>query len=138
MVSQRIRTADLAVTELSVVESSLAALGEVMTRAQELAVQADSAAVSADARNQIATEVEQLVNEVLSIANTSYSGRRIFGGHQTGAPFAPDIPANPTTFNYLGDTGDVLREIGDGETVAVNIQGEPLFDGTGDVGGRFI
>ena len=128
-VGQRIRTADLAVTELSVVESSLASLGNVMTRAQELSVQADSAALNGDARAQIATEVEQLLNQVLSIANTTYSGRRIFGGHQGAEPFTPDIAANPTAITYNGDTGQVLREIGDGETVAVNIDGEPLFDG---------
>lgn len=128
-VGQRIRTSDLALTELSVVESSLSSLGEVLTRAQELSVQADSAALSGEARAQIATEVQQLINEALSIANTSYSGRRIFGGHQGGAPFSPDLPASPTTVTYNGDAGQVLREIGDGETVAVNIDGAPLFDG---------
>jgi flagellar hook-associated protein 3 FlgL len=128
-VGQRIRTADLAVTELSVVESSLSSLGSIMTRAQELAVQADSAAVPADARAQIATEVEQLLTQVLSIANTTYSGRSLFGGHQDGEAFTPDVPANPTTFTFNGDTGQVLREIGDGEAIAVNIAGEPLFDG---------
>ncbi|MGE3961801.1 MAG: flagellar hook-associated protein FlgL [Dehalococcoidia bacterium] len=128
-VSQRVRTVDLAITELSSVESSLTALGTVVTRAQELAVQADSAGLNGDAREQIATEVEQLLNEVLSIANTSYSGRRIFAGHQGGDAFSPDLPANPTAFTYNGDSGQVLREIGDGESIAVNIDGEPLFDG---------
>lgn len=128
-VGQRIRTADLAITELSAAESSLASLGDVMTRAYELSVQADSAALNGEARAQIATEVTQLLDEVLSIANTSYSGRRIFGGHQGVEPFSPDVPASPTAINYQGDAGQVLREIGDGETVAVNIDGEPLFDG---------
>ena len=128
-VGQRIRTADLAITELSVVESSLTALGNVMTRAQELSVQADSAALNADARAQIATEVEQLMTEMLSIANTSYGGRRIFGGHQGAEPFQPDVPANPTAITFNGDAGQVVREIGDGETVAINLDGEPLFDG---------
>jgi len=128
-VGQRIRTADLAITELSVVESSLASMGNVMSRAQELSVQASSSALNGDARAQIATEVEQLLTEMLSIANTAYSGRQIFGGHQGVAPFQPDVPASPTAMTYSGDTGQVLREIGDGETVAVNIDGEPLFDG---------
>jgi len=128
-VSQRIRTADLAVTELSAVESSLASMGSVLTRAEELSVQASSSALNGDAREQIATEVEQLINEMLSIANTSYSGRRTFGGHQGAEPFQPDVPASPTVIAYSGDTGQVLREIGDGETVAVNIDGAPLFDG---------
>jgi flagellar hook-associated protein 3 FlgL len=70
-----------------------------------------------------------MLNEVLSLANTKYSGRQIFGGHSTGPTFSPDLPANPTAFTYNGDTGEVLREIGDDERIAVNIQGEPLFDG---------
>ncbi len=129
LVTQRTRTVDLASTELGVVESALTALGTVMTRAQELSVQADSAGLDSGARQQIATEVAEMLNEVLSIANTTHGGRPIFGGHQGGAPFAPDLPANPTAFIYNGDTGDVLREIGEGERIAVNIQGEPLFDG---------
>lgn len=128
-VGQRIRTADLAVTELSAVESALESLGGVLSRAHELSVQADSSGLNGDARAQIATEVEQLLHEALSIANTSYSGRRIFGGHQGGEPFTPDVLQNPTTVTYNGDAGQVLREIGDGETIAVNIDGEPLFDG---------
>ncbi len=129
MVQQRSRTVDLANTELGVVESALSALGSVVTRAQELAVQADSSALDGDARRQIATEVAEMLNEVLSISNTSHAGRPIFAGHQGGPAFTPDIPANPTTYTYNGDTGEVLREIGDGERMAVNIQGEPLFDG---------
>jgi flagellar hook-associated protein 3 FlgL len=129
VVAQRTRTVDLAKTELSVVESSLASLGSVMTRAQELAVQADSSGLDSGARKQIATEVSEMLNEVLSLANTKYSGRQIFGGHSTGPTFSPDLPANPTAFTYNGDTGEVLREIGDDERIAVNIQGEPLFDG---------
>lgn len=128
-VTQRTRTVDLANTELSVVESALTALGSVMTRAQELSVQADSSALDSDARRQIATEVSEMLNEVLSIANTSYGGRAIFAGHQGAPAFTPDVPANPTAFTYHGDTGEVLREIGEGERIAVNIQGGPLFDG---------
>ena len=128
-VTQRTRTVDLANTELARVESALAALGSVMTRAQELAVQADSSGLDSGARNQIATEVSEMLNEVLSIANTSHAGRPIFGGHQGGPAFTPDVPVNPTAFTYNGDNGEVLREIGDGERIAVNIQGEALFDG---------
>lgn len=129
LVAQRSRTVDLANTELGVVESALTALGNAMTRASELAVQADSAALDSGARQQIATEISEMLNEVLSIANTTHGGRALFGGHQGGPPFAPDVPANPTAYVYSGDNGEVLREIGDGERIAVNIQGEPLFDG---------
>jgi len=129
LIGQRSRTVDLANTELSATESSLVALGNVMTRAQELAVQADSSAIDSSGRLQIATEVSELLNEALSIANTTHAGRALFGGHQTGNAFTPDVPANPTTFAFNGDQGQVLREIGEGERIPVNIEGEALFDG---------
>lgn len=129
LVSQHVRTVDLATTELGAVESALASLGSVMTRAQELAVQADSSGINANARQQIATEVSEMINEVLTIANSSSGGRRVFAGHQAGPAFTADIPAAPTTFTYQGDSGQVLREIGEGERIAVNLGGEELFDG---------
>src|SRR5688572_4777080 len=70
-VAQQARTVDLANTELSATESALVALGNVMTRAQELAVQADSSAVDSSGRQQIATEIAELLKETLSIANTT-------------------------------------------------------------------
>jgi len=129
LVTQRNRTVDLANTELAVVESSLSALTNVLSRAQELAVQADSSAIDSSARQQIATEVAELLNEVLSIANTSHGGRPIFAGHQGSPAFTPDNAAHPTAFTFNGDAGQVLREIGDGERMAVNLDGAPLFDG---------
>ncbi|MEX1022302.1 MAG: flagellar hook-associated protein FlgL [Dehalococcoidia bacterium] len=129
LVAQYTRTVDLASTELAATESSLAALGAVMTRAQELTVQADSSGLSSEGRQQIATELAEMLKEVATIANTTQGGRSIFGGHQAGAAFTPDIPAAPTAFIYNGDGGEVLREIGEGERIAVNIQGEALFDG---------
>ncbi len=130
VIDQRMRTIHLAQSELAVTESSLVSLSAVLTRAQELAVQADSGALDASARAQIAAEVDELINEALQVANTSHAGRRIFGGHQSGgAPFAPDVPASPTAVLYQGDAGQVTREIGDGERIAVNLDGAPLFDG---------
>lgn len=129
MASQRARTVDLANTELAATESALVALSNVITRAQELAVQADSSAVDGSGRQQIATEVSELLNEVLSIANTTHAGRAIFGGHQGAPVFTPDNAALPTTFTFNGDQGAVLREIGEGERIAVNLDGDALFAG---------
>jgi flagellar hook-associated protein 3 FlgL len=130
VIEQRVRTINLAQSELAVTESAVVSLSNVLTRAQALSVQADSAGLDASARNQIAAEVDELINEALQVANSSHGGRRIFGGHQAGTPpFVPDVPGLPTTVTYQGDAGLVLREIGDGEQIAVNLDGNALFDG---------
>jgi len=69
------------------------------------------------------------MTEMLSIANTSYGGRRIFGGHQGAEPFQPDVPAiaravepdtrailintptNPTGAVYSRDRIEALAEL---------------------------
>lgn len=130
VIEQRLRNVDLASTELSVTESALDHLTQVLARAQELATQADSSGVDGNARKQIATEVGELIKEAVTIGNTSYAGRRIFAGYQTATPpFVPDIPAAPTMVSYLGDNGQLLRDIGEGEQMAVNVRGDVLFDG---------
>lgn len=130
VIEQRVRTINLAQSELAVTESAVASLSNVLTRAQALSVQADSAGLDASARNQIAAEVDELINEALQVGNSSHGGRRIFGGHQADtAPFVPDVAGQPTTVTYQGDAGLVLREIGDSEQIAVNLDGDALFDG---------
>lgn len=130
MTAQYQRNVQLANAELGVTESSLDALGKVLARAQELSVQADSSGIDGAARQQIAAEVDRLVQEAVTIGNTSYGGRRIFGGYQSGQPpFQPDLPEAATVVNYAGDAGVVQREIGDGERLAVNLPGQSLFDG---------
>lgn len=131
VLDQRMRNVDLAIGELSTAESTMESLTRVLTRAHELAAQADSSGIDAGARVQIAAEVDELLREAITIGNTSHGGRRIFGGHQTNvAPFSPDIPASPTAVLFAGDAGDRMHEIGEGERIAVNVQGAALF---GDV-----
>ncbi len=130
LVLQRQRNIELARAELGVTEASLESLGRVLSRAQELAVQADSTTVDASGRASIAAEIDRLLQEAATIGNTSYGGRRIFGGYQsTTQPFTPDAPANATTVTFAGDAGVITRTIGNGEQIEVNLDGQALFGG---------
>jgi flagellar hook-associated protein 3 FlgL len=130
-VGQWQRNIAIAHTDLSVTESVLDRLTAVLSRAQELAIQADSSALDATGRAQIASEVENLLQEVMTLANTAHNGRRIFAGHQTQTvPFVEDVPGHPTAIAYQGDGGEIVREIGNGERLVVNLGGEAVF---GDV-----
>jgi flagellar hook-associated protein 3 FlgL len=129
-VAQQERTITLARSELASTESVLTSLGEVIARAQELAVQADSSALDGAARRQIAAEVNQLLSEAVKLGNSSYAGRYIFAGHQTQtAPFTEDIPGSATAVTFNGDSGQVMREIGDREQMPINLQGDAIFSG---------
>lgn len=129
-VTQRQRNIELAKSELGVTEASLDSLGRVLARAQELAVQGDSSTVDSDGRQAIAAEIDRLIQEAATIGNTSYGGRRIFGGFQsTTKPFNPDSASNATVVAYAGDAGVITRTIGNGETIEVNLDGQALFGG---------
>lgn len=130
VVAQRHRGIELAKSELGMTEAALEGLGRVLARAQELAVQADSTTVEGSGRAAIAAEVDRLLQEAITIGNTSYGGRRLFGGYQTSTqPFTPDAPADATAVAFAGDTGVITRAIGAGETIEVNLDGQALFGG---------
>lgn len=116
--------------DLGLSEALLTNLGDLLQRAQELATQGANGALTADARNQIGFEISRLLTEAIAIGNSSFGGRHIFAGHQTGVPpFVEDVPGNPTLVTYVGDAGVIEREIGPGELIQVNIPGNALFSG---------
>jgi len=127
-VAQQQRTVTIARAELGATESVLDNLGQVLARVQELSVQADSSAIDSTARKQVAAEVSQLISQTLTLGNTSYAGRRLFAGQQTQtAPFVEDVPGSPAAVTFAGDAGLVVREIGDGEQMAMNLDGDAIF-----------
>lgn len=114
--------------DLGLSESLLENLGDLLQRSRELATQGANGALTLDARQQIGLEVSRLLEEALTIGNSSFGGRYLFGGHQTGAPpFTEDVPGAPTLVTYNGDSGVVEREIGNGQRLQVNIPGDQLF-----------
>lgn len=128
LIAQYQRTITLAHAELGSTEAALSSLGDVIQRASELAVQADSSSIDSGGRRQIAAEVNQLLSEAITLGNTSYAGRHIFAGQQTQTmPFVEDVPGNAGVVTYAGDSGSVSREIGDGQLMPVNLDGNQIF-----------
>ena len=125
------RNITVAEDDLGLNEALLTNLGDLLQRAQELATQGANGTLTGSARNQIGLEVSRLLQEAISIGNSSFGGRHIFAGHQTGVPpFVEDVPGNPTLVTYGGDAGTIEREIGPGgERIQVNIPGSSLFSG---------
>ncbi|KNY28626.1 flagellar hook-associated protein FlgL [Pseudobacteroides cellulosolvens] len=71
---------------MSITESSMGMVVDVLQRARELAVQAANGTMTPDDREKIRKEVEQLKDQIIHISNSTYAGRYVFSGFTTDTP----------------------------------------------------
>ena len=134
------RNADAAEARLQVQDAVLAEAGDLLQRIRELAVQANNDGLSVEDRDAIAIEVRQHLDGLLQLANTrDGNSDYLFAGFQTETqPFAHDGMGN---FNYAGDQGERLLQIGSSRYVTAGDSGDAVFmhvdDGAGGVDSMF-
>jgi len=113
------------VQELEAADTALAAMGDVLSRARELATQLANPTYNASQRSAAAQEVRGLVQSLLAQANVKFNNRFLFGGDKDGsAPF----DANG---NYLGDTAVRQIEIAPGIFQDVSVRADVALKGAG-------
>jgi len=105
-------------------DQSLSELGELLTRAKELALsQANDASTNHTSRLATASEVDQLFGQSVQIGNRKLGDRFLFGGYRTTrAPF-------DTQGKYFGDDGEIKISIQKEGSVAMNMPGSRIFLG---------
>jgi flagellar hook-associated protein 3 FlgL len=124
-IQQLQRNVDDALSWQGVTEVALSGVTDVVQRARELLVQGASDSNSATQREAIAKEIDQLVETAKTAANGSYGGRYVFSGTETGTK-----PYNVGgTDAYNGDGGNIVRTIGPGVSVPVNVRGSDFLGG---------
>ncbi len=118
--------ADAARARLSLEESALVGVGDLLQRVRELAVQANNAPLSNSDRASIAQEVRQRLDELLSLSNTKDANNEyLFAGYQgLTQAFAPNTAGS---FDYNGDEGQRYLQIGPHRQVAVGDSGTSVF-----------
>jgi len=109
---------------LETTESALRNATTILQRAREVAVTGANGTVAAGSYQALAEEVRSLRQEVILLGNSSHAGRYLFGGYQTVDPAQPPFDA---AGNYQGDAGALVREIGPGVTVQINVPGDQAF-----------
>lgn len=116
---------------LTQIDSTLQSMVSQTRRARDLALQGVNAgSASTTSREALALEVEQLRDSLISLANTRYLDRPVFGGVTTGTS------AYDSDGQYVGVPGQVDRAIAEGVKVRVDVdaatafgpQGANLFD----------
>ena len=118
--------ADAARARLSLEESALVGVGDILQRVRELAVQANNAPLSNGDRNAIAQEISQRLDGLLGLSNTKDANNEyIFSGYQ--GLVQPFSPASLGSFNYSGDEGQRYLQIGATRQVAVGDSGTTVF-----------
>jgi flagellar hook-associated protein 3 FlgL len=111
---------------LTEVDSTLSSIQTQTQSVRTLVVQgANTGANDAASLNALADNVDQLRQSMLSLANTTYEGRPIFGGTVSGTT------AFDASGNYVGDSGTISRTVGANDDVQINQVGTDVFGANG-------
>lgn len=130
MLEEHSKNATRAQNELDVVQNALSTGVDLITSVQESAVTGSNATSDANSRKLLAEDVRTMREELLSIANTRYGNKYLFGGTRTDA-----IPFDPATGAFNGNDQIVRVPVLDGVTPASNVSGARAFT---TAGGRDI
>lgn len=111
-------------------DSALSSISDLLRRARTLLIGAGNDVGGQQSRDAAAAELDQIIESVKAAANATYAGTYVFGGAQTDAP--PYDTAGGDAF--AGDGGSIIRTIGPGVDVRVNVDlgGQVLGGGAGD------
>jgi flagellar hook-associated protein 3 FlgL len=110
---------------LDATDSALDSLNQIVQHVRELTLQAANGSTSDAGRQAIKQQIDQLTEEAKSTLNSAYDGRYIFSGTKTDTP-----PYSAATGDaYQGDASPVVRQIGPGVSVQVNVTGDDVLSG---------
>ncbi|MCC6477541.1 flagellar hook-associated protein FlgL [bacterium] len=120
-------------------DGKLNAIIELLNEVDALALSADNDHMTEQDRQYAAQELNNKLESLMSYANASFGDRYIFGGFGTTTPpfeAVRDedglITSAAATTSGLG--GRILRTIDRGEDVAINVNGDRLFQPQGSAG----
>ena len=110
---------------LGLTDSTLAAVGDSVIRAKELALSQANATANADTMKAVAEEVKNIYDHILQLANTKLGNSYIFAGHENDtAPFSRD---DDYVTSYNGDKGEISIIVGENIEIGINVDGDELF-----------
>ncbi|WP_018685618.1 flagellin [Actinokineospora enzanensis] len=123
------RSATDGLSRLGTAENALDTTTDLLQRARDLTLQGMSqpAVNDPNARAGIATELNSIRDNLIAVANTTYLDRPVFGG-------TADVQrAFDSNGVYQGDSGQVLRRVGDSNQVRVDVSADVFGTGSGNV-----
>jgi flagellar hook-associated protein 3 FlgL len=123
--------ANSATSWLSMVDSTMSSVNSQLQKARSLVVQGLSSGTSdANSNAALASEIDGIAKSLLSLSNTSFQGRPIFGG-TTSATAAFTQNSGTGVVTYSGNAGVINKDVGPTTTVQVNQTGTDVFGADG-------
>ncbi len=116
-----------ALSEMQTTESSVGNIVDLAQQANQLAVQAANGTNSASQLSAISQQVNGILNQVVSLGNTAFEGKYIFGGFKTDNPPFTVAGSNITYNGSPSGTAPRQVEIASNTSVPVNINGSDLL-----------
>ena len=107
-------------------DESLLQVSTLLTRAKELATQAATGTLDANNREQISYELRSLFEQMVGLANSSFEGKSIFGGHKVDSPAYKQIMWLTTNDDTFAANADFAVNGSSSSTVLVQ-----FYDTTG-------
>jgi len=128
------RNGTFAESRLSLEETALGSVSNVLLRMKELALSANTDTIAAQDSNAFLAEIEQQLSELIDYANTIDSnGDYLFAGNNGDTqPFSGNNPVS-----YAGDDGMQTVQIGPGRTVTTSHSGMDVFQRIRNGNGKF-
>jgi flagellar hook-associated protein 3 FlgL len=126
---QYTRTADGVAARLTVVDTVLSDMVQILTKVQSAALNGRGSTKTQEQRDAVAMELRGLRDSLLDNFNTSFQGTFVFAGaSSTTQPFAtaPDGTVDP----YAGSATELAVEIGEGRTVTMAFDGNVIAQGS--------
>ena len=108
--------------------TTLQSLSSLLTETKAIGIQGADAAMNQADRNSLASQIDQILDEAISLANSHFGGRYLFGGTKTTEP--PYSSTGSGTVNYNGDSKVNYVLISSGTKIAGNIPGSEIFHKT--------
>lgn len=124
---QYLNTIQYAKGWIGTTNSVLDQINEELQDTRELATQAaDLAGDNEATRNTLAAQVDNVIEELVSLGNTTYMNKYLFGGTVTKgeSPFVYD----GDQVSYRGNDSDMIRRVADNFNVAINAKGTQLIE----------
>ena len=125
------RNIDGATTKTDAMDGALAAAGDLLQRANELAIAGGDGTLSDANRQAMSQEVSQIIESMAQDAGAKVGDAYLFSGFQVNKP--PYVVTAPGTVGaYQGDNGVALARIGPGATVQTSVAGNSAFQAAFD------
>jgi flagellar hook-associated protein 3 FlgL len=111
---------------LSATDNAFTSVTDAIGSAKAFILQGIGDTVSDTERNALATEVGAVLNQVLSSANTTFRGRYLFSGSETGGP--PFELVGNGAVRYSGNTGVIDALVDTDTLIPNNLDGHTGFN----------